>query len=429
MRQLLVRVPRGCGKEALQIAEAHRGVNLALAQANDSSGLVDLVQMDVSNARIEDLLLDLEKIRDLHVTLAPQGVIVLHPPASAVAKQVRNVEHLSPIEIYLAGLQSIGSWRGFLGYAAAAGTIVWIGMFTNAVYLLIGAMLIAPFAGPAMNASLATARGDLELFGRTLARYGASLAVGVAVAFVLSLLFRQRIATPQMVSSSRISIAAVLLPLVAGAAGALHESQSSRTSLVSGAAVGMLVAASLAPPAGLIGMAAAVERWDMIKSGLFLLLLQLAGINLAGAAVFRLYGVSPTGNRFAGGRRGVFPMIVAAAVLLLGGLLAWQLSSPPNLQRSSRSERATAVIKAVVNQSGLARLVSSNVRFTRSNVAGQNTLLAVVYVQGRGSATPSSTVRSRLTYRIQMRLQRQGFNLVPLVDVIVMQPPPQGTGG
>lgn len=55
-----------------------------------------------------------------------------------------------------------------------------------------------------------------------------------------------------MLQNSQISIAAVLLPLAAGAAGALNLFQSERSSLVSGAATGMLVAASLAPPAGII---------------------------------------------------------------------------------------------------------------------------------------------------------------------------------
>ena len=61
--------------------------------------------------------------------------------------------------------------------------------------------------------------------------------------------------------------------IAAGAAGAINLMQSERSSLVSGAATGMLVAASLAPPAGIIGMAAAIGRWDMAVSGLFLLLL------------------------------------------------------------------------------------------------------------------------------------------------------------
>jgi uncharacterized membrane protein len=91
----------------------------------------------------------------------------------------------------------------------------------------------------------------------------------------------QRIASEQMISTSMISSVTVLLPLVAGAAGALNLSQSDRSSLVSGAATGMLVAASLAPPAGTIGMASAIGEWDLVRTGVFVLLLQLVGINLS----------------------------------------------------------------------------------------------------------------------------------------------------
>jgi len=184
--------------------------------------------------------------------------IALRPPASEAPQQVKNVTSRSPIEIFLSGLQSVGSWRSFLAYAAVAGVIVWIGLYTNTSYLLVAAMLIAPFAGPAMNTAIATARGDLQLLGRSVPRYFSALLVTIAITFLLSLLLQQQSATSLMLDSSQVSAVAVLLPLAAGAAGALNLVQSERSSLVSGAAAAMLVAASLAPPAGIIGMASAI---------------------------------------------------------------------------------------------------------------------------------------------------------------------------
>ena len=64
--------------------------------------------------------------------------------------------------------------------------------------------------------------------------------------------------------------------------------------------MGLLVAASLAPPAGLIGMAGAIGEWDMVVSAVFLLLLQLVGINLAGAAVFAGLGCHPAASAMIG---------------------------------------------------------------------------------------------------------------------------------
>ncbi len=226
MRQLLIRVPHGHGEEAARMARAHKGTNIAIGDASDGDTRLQLVHADVSNSEVEGLLDRLEAIPDLAVTMQPRGVIALRPPASHAPDQAVDVQPRSPIEIFLSGLQSIGSWTGFLSYAAAAGVVVWIALFTEVVFLLTAAMLIAPFAGPAMNAALATARGDLYLLRQSLLRYFAALAVTIAVAFVLSIVLRQQIATGLMVEMSLRSSVAVLLPLVAGAAGALNLTQS-----------------------------------------------------------------------------------------------------------------------------------------------------------------------------------------------------------
>ncbi len=424
MRQLLVQVPRGCGQQAFDIAKACNGTNLAQLEATGNDGLLDVVIVHVSNGKIEELLEKLEALPNLHVTLLPRGVIALQPPASEASQQVKDVEVRSPIEIFLSGLQSVGSWKGFLGYAAAAGVVVWIGLFTNTSYLLVAAMLIAPFAGPAMNVAIATARGDGKLLRRSLYRYFAALAVTIVVAGTLSLILQQEVVTSSMNANSTVSSVAVLLPLVAGAAGALNLVQSERSSLVSGAAVGMLVAASLAPPAGLVGMASAMGRWNMAVNGVFVLLLQLVGINLSASLLFRTYGLSAQGARYKRGQRWVFMSAFVATMVALLGLLTWQFSTSPQLQRSSREQRAVAQIQTVVNDSSLATLVEADVRFPPANIKGQNTLLGTVYVQRQAGVTESSQeIRSRLTDTIQRQLLQQGFNVTPLIDVSVLEAP------
>jgi len=424
MRQLLVQVPSGCGKAVLDIAKSYDGMNLAQFEANGSDGPLDLVIIHVSNRKVEGLLGELQSFPKLQVTLIPQGVMALQPPADQAAQQVKDVEERSPIEVFLSGLQSVGSWKGFLGYAAAAGVVVWIGLFTNTSYLLVAAMLIAPFAGPAMNVAIATARGDGRLLKRSLLRYFAALAVSIMVAGALSLILQQEVTTSLMTATSTVSAVAVLLPLVAGAAGALNLVQSERSSLVSGAAVGMLVAASLAPPAGLVGMSGAMGRWDMVMNGVFVLLLQLVGINLSATIVFRAYGLSARGARYERGKKALFPAVFAVTIVALFGLLTWQFSTSPELQRASRSQQAAAAIQKVVNNSGLAELVEANVRFTSTDIKGQNTLLGTVYVQRQAGATESSEeIRARITRNIQTQLLNQGFNVTPLIDVSVLEAP------
>ncbi|MHC0067717.1 TIGR00341 family protein [Nostoc sp. UIC 10890] len=423
MRQLIIQVPRGNGKAVIDIAKSHNGTNLARLEGNAEEP-IDVVIVHVSNGEVGKVLEKLQDLPKVQITLIPTGVMTLQPPASQAPQQVVDVEERSPIEIFLSGLQSVGSWRGFLSYAALAGFVVWIGLYTNTAYLLVAAMLIAPFAGPAMNTAIATAWGDRKLLGRSILRYFAALAVTIATTWLLSLILRQEIPTSLMLDSSQVSAVAVILPLAAGAAGALNLVQSERSSLVSGAATGMLVAASLAPPAGIIGMAGAIGRWDMAISGLFLLFLQLCGINFSASLLFRVFGLSAQGTRYGRGKKRVFFSALAITVIALALLLTWQFSHSPNLQRSSLAQRANAQVQKTVEQVGLAKLVESNVRFTRSNIEGQDTLLSVVYVQRQPGVTASSEeIRLRLTQSIQTQLLKQDLNVTPLVDVNVLETP------
>lgn len=424
MRQLFIQVPQEHGHKVFDLVQENEGVNLVQFEGKDADTTVSFSIVCISNRRIEDFLSELESVPNAHITFLPQGAIALKPPPSEAPKQVTSVKVRSPLEIFLAGLQSVGSWRGFLSYAAVGGIVVWIGLYTNTIYLLVAAMLIAPFAGPAMNLAIATSRGDLTLLWRSLVRYFSALGVTIAVTCIFSWITQQEIATSSMISSSQISATAVLLPLTAGGAGALNLVQSERSSLVSGASTGMLVAASLAPPAGIVGMAIAIGRWDMVISGIFLLFLQLAGINLAATLVFRLYGLSSQGARYDRGKRWVLPASLAVTGAALAALLSWQFSSTPNLQRSSQAQRANSVVQQVVKDSELADLVEANVRFTRSQQLEGNTLLSVVYVQPQNGVTASSAeIQQRLTQEIQSRLLAEGFNVTPLVDVNVLEQP------
>jgi uncharacterized hydrophobic protein (TIGR00271 family) len=423
MRQIIAQVSQGHGEVILAIARRHGGINLACWAGMDGQEALDILLIHVSNGRVEELLAELEKLPRTKFTLLPVGVIPLHPPASQAPEQVTDVALRSPIEVFLGGLQSVGSWTGFLGYAAAAGIVVWIGLFTNTSYLLVAAMLIAPFAGPAMNTALATARGDARLLWLSVRRYFAALSVCILISALLSFVLQQEVVTSLMNATSQISSIAVLLPLVAGAAGALNLVQSERSSLVSGAATGMLVAASLAPPAGLVGMAAVMARWDMAVNGFFLLVLQLVGINLAGALVFRSFGLTSSGARYERGRRGVFIFSAGMAAVALIGLLTWQFWDGPNLQRTSLAQRAIAEIRQTVKESGLAWPLEVDARFTASPDPNQNTLLTVVYAQ-RQTTNPRLTnaeIRRQLAKAIEKELQGQKF--MPLVQINLLEKP------
>lgn len=426
MRQLLVQVPRGHGSAVVQKAAPFDALNVALVEGTAAGEPIDLVYLHLSNRKVEGFLKGLEAVPESHVSFFPKGVIALQPPPSEAPRQVKDVEMRSPIEVFLAGVQSIGAWGGLLGFAAAAGAIVWVGLFTNTIYLLTAAMLVAPFAGPAMNTAIATAAGDMHLLRQSIARYAGSIAVTVATAAALSLLLQHDTATAQMIARSQISAVAVLLPLVAGVAGALSLTQSDRDSLVSGAAVGILVAASLAPPAGLVGMAAAIGRWDLVVNAAFVLLLQLAGINFTGAIAFRFFGLSGEALRYERSSSRLFPAGLTISALALAALLTWQFTTPLSLERASLAQRAATEMRQTVSGHAEVSLVEATARFTRADVPGQETLLGTLYVQRRPSARqPDGALRAELSRAVQQRLRAKWPALTPLISVTVLEPPPE----
>lgn len=424
MRQLLIEVQRGQGTAILNLAQNYQGANLSQIEANTTRGVIDLIIAYLPNGQVEEFLEELEDFEELRVTLVPRGVMPLQPPVAEIPDLIVDVQSQSPLEVFLAGLQSVGAWQGFIAYAVAGAVIVWIGLFTNSSFLLVAAMLIAPFAGPAMNVAIATARGDRALLKEGLIRYVAAIAVTILVTAALSLILKQELASNAMVESSKVATVSMLLPLIGGAAGALNLVQAERSSLVSGTAVGMLVAAALAPPAGTAGMAIALGMWSMVLNCLFLLVLQLVGINLAAATVFRLYGLSPKGARYKRGSNWVFPVGIAVTTGILIALLSYQFTSGTTLQRSSLEQRANAEVQKVIEKSDLAKLVQSSVSFTRADVEDQNTLLCLIYVQRPDNITASDQeISDRLTSQVQNHLMRKDFDATPLVNVSVLEPP------
>lgn len=420
MRRVTVRVARAQGQRALEAFRTRKAANLLLYAARDGDSEVDVVEGDLPNGNVEPLLESLEGLDGLHVSWAPQGVLALRPPANEAPDQVRDVQMRSPTEVYLGGLQSVGSWKGFLGYAAVAGVVVWLALYTNTIYLLTAAMLIAPFAGPAMNASLATACGDVKLLGRSLLRYFASLALSIGVSLLLSFIFDLEQPSEQMMQTSSISILTVLLPLAAGAAGALNLVQSERSSLVSGAATGMLVAASLAPPAGMVGMALALGRGVMVGTGLFVILLQVVAINVSGAIVFRAFGLSARGARFQRGRSAWFAVATTASVICVGAMVAFQVSASPQLQRTTRTKQATTVASKAVGDYPHASFVEAQARIAVSNGAGPTPLLVSAWVRKQpDAAIEENIIKTDVRRAIQAELERRGEE-DPLVDVTVL---------
>lgn len=417
MRQLTVKVAEGRGEEVVQKAKEHNGKNIH--HLTGKTG--DVVVIHINNQQVSKFIKALNEFEGVEIDLIPRGVISLYPPEGEAPDQVSDVSFRSPLEIYLGGIQSVGSKLGLFSFSLAGGIIVWIGLYTDTVYLLIAAMLVSPFAGPAMNAALASAAGKKALLFKSLSRYFLAIGTAIFVSFLLSLIVGQQHSTSLMVSVSHISQMSVLLPIVAGFAGALTLVQSERDSLVSGAAVGMLVAASLAPPTGLVGMALNFGNWQLIRSGIFLLLLQLAVIHLSAALVFRFLGkVTIEGVRFADGKKHVFFLSLAVSAILAAGLLYWQFSSQPSLQKSSLTTQITQTMRSALSEVESVETIEATARFTRGTLKDKNPIICELYLYKRDTSLSDEQIKEMVRELLREKIKAKNYNADPMFSITIL---------
>lgn len=425
MRQVIVHVPRGQGDRVLDIAREHEGRNMVVIQGERKGQEKDVVILHLSNGRIGGMLDKLGDLSEVNVTLNPSPVLPLDNLSGDVSRQVHDVQLRSPVEVVLSSLRSIGSWKGFLGYAVAAGAVAWLGLYSNTIFLLTASMLIAPFAQPAMNAAIATATGESRLFLYSLGRYAASISLTIAIAFVLTLLIGPETETELMSQIGSVTSVALLLPLIAGFAGAVTLLQTEGDNLVSGAGIGILVAASLTPPASLAGMAAALGHWNTVMTGVFQVLLQLTGINVAASIVFMAFGVTPHQSRYTQGRRSRLGIVLTAVALVLAGLLLWQQSASPTLEGKSAAMQArTTVIKSMRERDD-AILVDARTSYMETALRGGRAILVQARVLPEIAPANDEAYRQEIADYLRGRLDSEKLGAPVLMEVTLVSGPPK----
>lgn len=424
MRQVLVQVPRGAGEELVGIARELGASTLTVLEGSGGRGNeVDLLLVTVPNASVGPLIDRAQDLGDAEASVPAVGAFAFEPPAGEPPEELIDVTPRSPYEVVLAGSQSAGSWRGFLTYATLAGVIVWLALFTETIYLLTASMLIAPFAGPAMNTAISLLSGRTGLLRHSLLRYLAGIAVTAATAGVLTLLAGQHVATDLMVAVLTISGAAFLLPLVAGVAGATYLVQSEHSSLISGAAVGILVAASLAPPAGGLGMAVALGRPDLVAHAVFLISLQLVGITASAIAVLWAYGIRPGAHRFGENRPRLAGVGFAVATLATLALVAFQFADAPFLlQGAEKRHAAEAAIEAVEARDEV-DVLGVEARVASAEFEGPPRIVLEVGVERRQGGAPSDQLERDLEDHIGAAVRQRLPGVVTHVDLSVFEPP------
>ncbi len=176
----------------------------------------------------------------------------------------------------------------FVFLVALSTLVAGIGLITDNVAIVVGAMVIAPLLGPNLALALAAALGDRSL----MAKAGRTSAVGIALAILLPAAFS--FLTPVDLDSREILLRttvgydAIALALASGAAAALSLTTGLSTTLV-----GVMVAVALLPPAATAGLMLGASEMDMAMSALTLVVVNVISVILTAEVVFLVKGIAP----------------------------------------------------------------------------------------------------------------------------------------
>lgn len=250
-------------------------------------------------------------------------IIVLPVEATAPKVDVKEVEKerrkktvALREEIYQDTAAGAALTSDFVILTLLSTVVAAIGLSTNNLAVVIGAMVIAPLLGPVVAFAFAAAIGDLSLLLRAARTAVAGLALGFFVAVLIGASFPVDFESAEMTSRTVLGLDAFALALASGAAAALSIAAG-----LPGALVGVMVAVALLPPSAAAGIYLGGGDVANAVRAATLLTVNVVCVNLAALVVFAYKGIRPrTWIEKISADRAI--KVNAAVLVFLGALLA-----------------------------------------------------------------------------------------------------------
>ena len=222
-------------------------------------------------------------------------------------------------------------------------TIATLGLVTNSVAVIIGAMLVAPLMSPILGVSIASLTGRPKLFRHSLF----SVLEGISMAILLSAVlayFAYRLPygisaelPSEVLTRTSPSPLDLIIALAGGAAAAYALGHPN----LSAAMPGVAIATALMPPLCTVGIGIAFNQPNVLFGALLLFLTNFSAISFAGILTFAMMDFRPKKREENATRISASIRISALLVLLVAiplALLAWEAVREANVYTQAKNE-------------------------------------------------------------------------------------------
>lgn len=269
------------------------------APLGDAAPGLTAVNADLARESADHIL---RKLRELGV--AKDGMIVLEPLDTAIGHLAKKAERDAPGEgadaliwdelVARTGEDATLTWT-FLAFMILATLLASIGVVTDSVVTIVGAMVVGPEFGPLAALAVSLVRRRVGAARRAAAALIVGFPAAIAVTTLLALLGRATGLVHSHILEGHRQTEFIYHPgwfslitaLVAGTAGML-----SLTSSKSAVLVGVFISVTTIPAAGNAAVAAVIEDWYEAGQSLLQLGINLVGIVAAAATTLALRGAA-----------------------------------------------------------------------------------------------------------------------------------------
>ncbi|MGR3511413.1 MAG: TIGR00341 family protein [Paracoccaceae bacterium] len=176
----------------------------------------------------------------------------------------------------------------YLTFVVLSTIVAALGMLTNSVAVVVGAMVIAPLLGPNLAFSVGVALGDGKLIGRALLTNVAGLVLALILSIAIGYFWTGSLQTDELMARSGIGFDGLIIALASGAAAAL-----SLTTGISSALVGVMVAVALLPPTSATGIFLGAGQYQLAAGAAMLLAVNVVSVNIAAHTILFWRGIRP----------------------------------------------------------------------------------------------------------------------------------------
>ena len=198
-----------------------------------------------------------------------------------------------------------------------------IGLNTNSVAVIIGAMLISPLMSPIQSLGLGLSNGNLKRVYASLFRLGIFILISVVSSSFYFLVSPINVVTPQILARTSPTLWDVLIAIFGGIAGVIGKTKEDGGNVVPGVAI----ATALMPPLCVVGFGIAHGNSKIFLGAGYLFIINVFFIMLTTLIGLKIYsvGISRTKHRMSVRQQIVFyvgslivivPSIYTAAVLV-----------------------------------------------------------------------------------------------------------------